>query len=212
MESDWGRKQFTAYLGENTALWEPHDATVLMRERGFPGPVLIDTGTADQFGDLLKTEALAEAIAPAGNRDPAAAAGLRPFLFLRLDLHGGSRDLPCRGALRGRRMSGKGIEAVVFDIGNVLIEWQPERYYDATIGEDRRRAMFAEVDLHGMNDRVDLGEGFREVIYDGGGVSRSGGPRSGTGTTTGSSWRRRPSPIRCSSCGRCGRRASRSSR
>jgi S-formylglutathione hydrolase len=67
MESDWGRKQFTAYLGENTALWEPHDATVLMRERGFPGPVLIDTGTADQFGDLLKTEALAEAIAPAAS-------------------------------------------------------------------------------------------------------------------------------------------------
>jgi S-formylglutathione hydrolase len=62
MESDWGRKQFTAYLGENTALWEPHDATVLMRER-VSGAVLIDTGTADQFGDLLKTEALAEAIA-----------------------------------------------------------------------------------------------------------------------------------------------------
>jgi S-formylglutathione hydrolase len=33
-----------------------------MRARGFPGPVLIDTGTADQFGDLLKTEALAEAM------------------------------------------------------------------------------------------------------------------------------------------------------
>jgi len=62
MESDWGRKQFGAYLGPNTALWEAHDATVLMRDRGFPGPVLIDTGTADQFGDLLKTEALAEAI------------------------------------------------------------------------------------------------------------------------------------------------------
>jgi len=63
MESDWGRKQFTAYLGPNTALWEAHDAIVLMRERGFPGPVLIDTGTADQFGDLLKTAALAEAMA-----------------------------------------------------------------------------------------------------------------------------------------------------
>jgi S-formylglutathione hydrolase len=62
-DSDWGRKQFTAYLGENTALWEAHDATLLMRERGFPGPILIDTGTADQFGDLLKTEALAEAMA-----------------------------------------------------------------------------------------------------------------------------------------------------
>jgi 2-haloacid dehalogenase len=48
----------------------------------------------------------------------------------------------------------------------VLIEWQPERYYDRVIGEDRRRAMFAEVDLHGMNDRVDLGEGFRDVIYE----------------------------------------------
>jgi S-formylglutathione hydrolase len=63
MESAWGRKQFTAYLGPNTALWEAHDASVLMRERGFAGPILIDTGTADQFGDLLRTEALAEAMA-----------------------------------------------------------------------------------------------------------------------------------------------------
>ena len=53
---------------------------------------------------------------------------------------------------------------VVFDIGNVLIEWQPERYYDRTIGEERRRAMFAALDLHGMNDRVDRGEDFRQVI------------------------------------------------
>ena len=34
------------------------------------------------------------------------------------------------------------VEAVVFDIGNVLIEWQPERYFDSVIGEARRRAMF----------------------------------------------------------------------
>ncbi|UWQ18180.1 HAD family phosphatase [Jannaschia sp. M317] len=57
-------------------------------------------------------------------------------------------------------------KAVIFDIGNVLIEWQPERYYDRIIGEARRREMFAAVDLHGMNDRVDRGEGFREVIYE----------------------------------------------
>ncbi len=62
-ESDWGRKQFTAYLGEDTAQWAKYDATLLMQETGFAGPVLIDTGTADQFGDLLKTEALAQAIA-----------------------------------------------------------------------------------------------------------------------------------------------------
>jgi 2-haloacid dehalogenase len=58
------------------------------------------------------------------------------------------------------------VQAVIFDIGNVLIEWQPERFYDARIGEDRRRAMFAQVDLHGMNDRVDLGQGFRDIIYE----------------------------------------------
>ncbi|MDK3019928.1 HAD family hydrolase [Pseudodonghicola flavimaris] len=56
-------------------------------------------------------------------------------------------------------------QAVIFDIGNVLIEWQPERFYDAEIGEDRRREMFASVDLHGMNDRVDRGEHFTETIY-----------------------------------------------
>ena len=58
------------------------------------------------------------------------------------------------------------IEAVVFDIGNVLIEWQPERFYDAEIGEERRRAMFADVDLHQMNELVDLGHPFTETIYD----------------------------------------------
>lgn len=56
-------------------------------------------------------------------------------------------------------------KAVVFDIGNVLIEWQPERFFDSVIGEDRRRAMFADVDLHGMNDRVDMGEDFTGTIY-----------------------------------------------
>ena len=56
------------------------------------------------------------------------------------------------------------IKAVVFDIGNVLIEWQPKRFYDATIGEDRRRAMFAALDLHGMNDGVDRGDNFRDAV------------------------------------------------
>ena len=58
------------------------------------------------------------------------------------------------------------VDAVIFDIGNVLIEWQPERFYDRVIGEDRRRAIFDTVDLHKMNDRVDRGEHFRDVIYE----------------------------------------------
>ena len=58
------------------------------------------------------------------------------------------------------------VDAVIFDIGNVLIEWQPERFYDRVIGEDRRRAIFDTVDLHKMNDRVDRCEPFRDVIYE----------------------------------------------
>ena len=61
--SDWGRKQLTGYLGEDEAAWAAHDATLLMRERGFDGPVLIDQGSDDQFLDLLMPEALAEAAA-----------------------------------------------------------------------------------------------------------------------------------------------------
>ncbi|MDQ2095804.1 S-formylglutathione hydrolase [Rhodalgimonas zhirmunskyi] len=61
--SDWGRKQMSAYLGEDEGLWRRHDATLMMREAGFDGPLLIDIGTDDQFYDLLKPEALADAMA-----------------------------------------------------------------------------------------------------------------------------------------------------
>lgn len=57
-------------------------------------------------------------------------------------------------------------EAVIFDIGNVLIRWNPERFYDAAIGRARREALFDAVDLHAMNDRIDAGALFRETIYD----------------------------------------------
>ncbi|AWZ19670.1 S-formylglutathione hydrolase, putative [Roseovarius sp. TM1035] len=60
--SDWGRKQFTAYLGADEAAWAAHDASLLMAERGFDGPVLVDTGTKDQFLDLLRPETLAHAM------------------------------------------------------------------------------------------------------------------------------------------------------
>jgi S-formylglutathione hydrolase len=60
--SEWGRKQLKAYLGTDEAAWARHDAAFMMRETGFDGPVLVDTGTSDQFIDLLKPEALAEAV------------------------------------------------------------------------------------------------------------------------------------------------------
>ena len=60
--SEWGRKQFTAYWGDE-ASWGPHDATLLMQGDGFDGPILIDTGTDDQFSDKLGTDAFAHAMA-----------------------------------------------------------------------------------------------------------------------------------------------------
>ncbi|RMD93445.1 MAG: HAD family phosphatase [Alphaproteobacteria bacterium] len=56
------------------------------------------------------------------------------------------------------------IEAVVFDIGNVLVEWHPERPFDRALGEAGRRRLFAEVDLEGMNRAVDLGAPFAESV------------------------------------------------
>ncbi len=61
--SDWGRKQFAAYLGADEGPWAAHDATLLMQTRGFDGEVLVDQGSADQFLDLLMPEALAQAMA-----------------------------------------------------------------------------------------------------------------------------------------------------
>ncbi|MHA6347303.1 HAD family hydrolase [Roseivivax sp. CAU 1761] len=55
-------------------------------------------------------------------------------------------------------------EAVIFDIGNVLIEWRPERQFDARIGAAARRELFAEVDLHTMNDEIDRGGDLAEIV------------------------------------------------
>jgi S-formylglutathione hydrolase len=63
--SDWGRPQFSAYLGSDESSWAAHDATLLMRRRGFDGPILVDQGTSDQFLDKLRPEALAEAMVEA---------------------------------------------------------------------------------------------------------------------------------------------------
>jgi len=61
-QSDWGKKQLGAYLGEDTGQWAKHDASLQMAEVGFDGPVLIDQGDSDNFLDLLKPEALAHAM------------------------------------------------------------------------------------------------------------------------------------------------------
>lgn len=61
--ADWGRKQLSGYLGDDESAWATHDASLLMADRGFDGPMLVDTGTSDQFLDLLRPETLFQAAA-----------------------------------------------------------------------------------------------------------------------------------------------------
>ncbi|SNR67332.1 S-formylglutathione hydrolase [Puniceibacterium sediminis] len=61
--SDWGRKQLSAYLGDDETAWSNHDSTILLEQNGWKGDILIDQGEADQFLDLLKPEALADVMA-----------------------------------------------------------------------------------------------------------------------------------------------------
>lgn len=57
-----------------------------------------------------------------------------------------------------------GPAAVVFDIGNVLVGWNPNRLYDARLGAETRARLFAEVDLAGMNRRLDAGEPLAALV------------------------------------------------
>lgn len=56
-------------------------------------------------------------------------------------------------------------QAVIFDIGNVLIGWSAERFYDARIGAARRKLFMAEVPVHAANLAVDAGAPFQATIY-----------------------------------------------
>lgn len=63
----WGKKAFANYLGADTAAWAEWDASMLMRRRAYPGPILVDQGLADQFlAEQLHPEALEEAAVASG--------------------------------------------------------------------------------------------------------------------------------------------------
>ena len=63
----WGRKAFTAYLGEDQAEWQQHDASILIRSGAAQVPLLVDQGAADAFlDDQLKPDALKAACDVAG--------------------------------------------------------------------------------------------------------------------------------------------------
>ncbi|MBA2709379.1 MAG: S-formylglutathione hydrolase [Tatlockia sp.] len=62
MQSPWGQKAFSNYLGDDKALWKNYDACELIRTKGWPhSTILIDQGSDDPFlkaelkPDLLQT-------------------------------------------------------------------------------------------------------------------------------------------------------------
>lgn len=60
--SDWGRKQLGAYLGADETAWSAHDASHLLKKGKWASDILIDQGSNDQFLDLLRPQALTEAL------------------------------------------------------------------------------------------------------------------------------------------------------
>ena len=63
----WGRKAFSGYLGNNEKAWAEHDACELVRREPYPGKILVDQGTADQFlTEQLRPELFQQACESAG--------------------------------------------------------------------------------------------------------------------------------------------------
>jgi S-formylglutathione hydrolase len=62
IQSPWGVKAFSGYLGAYRAAWSSYDATELVKSGSrFPGGILVDQGTADKFLDEQLKPGLFEA-------------------------------------------------------------------------------------------------------------------------------------------------------
>ncbi|HTN33248.1 MAG TPA: S-formylglutathione hydrolase, partial [Marinobacter sp.] len=67
VNSPWGKKAFSAYLGKDTASWAEYDASLLMQRASQFVPALVDQGEADNFlAEQLKPEALEVAAKSSG--------------------------------------------------------------------------------------------------------------------------------------------------
>ena len=67
VNSPWGKKALSAYLGKNTDSWADYDASLLMRRASQFVPALVDQGEADEFlQEQLKPDALVAAAQVSG--------------------------------------------------------------------------------------------------------------------------------------------------
>jgi S-formylglutathione hydrolase len=66
-QCEWGRKAFSAYLGDTVADWLEYDASALLAKATMVPPMLVDQGDQDQFYPAqLRTEALIDVAASSG--------------------------------------------------------------------------------------------------------------------------------------------------
>lgn len=56
------------------------------------------------------------------------------------------------------------VDAVVYDIGNVLIRWAPEEVYEARLGKAASARFFEETRIHDMNLDVDRGQNLHDAV------------------------------------------------
>ncbi len=67
MQSPWGVKAFTNYLGDDRAAWAAHDATELVKSGARAPALLVDQGLADKFlGEQLQVDRFEAACRAAG--------------------------------------------------------------------------------------------------------------------------------------------------
>lgn len=67
INSPWGKKAFSHYLGSDTSTWQAYDATELLKTTPSPLPILVDQGDADNFlTEQLKPQNLLDAAAHSG--------------------------------------------------------------------------------------------------------------------------------------------------
>ena len=67
VNSPWGIKAFSGYLGEDRSQWQQYDASFLLKEAMSPAPVLVDQGSADNFyPEQLRTASLIDAASASG--------------------------------------------------------------------------------------------------------------------------------------------------
>lgn len=56
------------------------------------------------------------------------------------------------------------VKAVVFDIGNVLIRWDPDQVYGELMDAQTLARFHAETNMHSVNEEVDRGRNWKEAI------------------------------------------------